>query len=196
MVVIAITGDIGAGKSTVANFLAQKLDCNNFNADKIAKSIWNLESIKNTAVSRWGSSIIDNSGNIIKNKIAQIIFSNKSENIWCNNLIHPLVFEELHRIVNQEYKLQKNFVVLEIPILSARFNWINYVIFVTAPLDLRVKRRQIQSGWSRQEFLQRENFFADSLERISFSNFLIENNFDFSDLNDSLDKILTQIKSN
>lgn len=195
MVVIAITGDVGAGKSTVANFLAQKLDCNNFNSDKIAKSIWNLESIKNTAVSRWGSSIIDDCGNIITHKIAQIIFSNKSENIWCNNLIHPLVFDELHQIVIQEAKLEKNFVILEIPILSNRFNWIDYVIFVTAPLELRIKRRQIQSGWSRQDFLQRENFFADSSKRISFSNFLIENNFDISDLNDSLDKIVALVKN-
>ena len=195
MVVITITGDVGAGKSTAANLLSEKLDCNYFNADNIAKSIWNLEYVKKAAVSRWGSSILDESNNILKSKIASIIFNNKSENQWCNNLIHPLVFNELHKIVNKEIALNKKFLVLEIPLLfeSSCPDWIDYIIFVTAPLESRIKRRQAQSNWTRQEFLKRENFFIDSSLKISKSNFIIENNYDISDLNNTLDKIILKI---
>ncbi|MBQ3645296.1 MAG: dephospho-CoA kinase [Synergistaceae bacterium] len=98
MAVMAVTGDIGAGKSTVSKLLSEKFNSEVFDADKIAKNLWELETVKNQAVSRWGKSIIDSEGNIIKSKISEFIFTNKDEWEFCNNLIHPKVMAELEKL--------------------------------------------------------------------------------------------------
>ena len=186
MAVIAITGDVGAGKSTVAELLAEKLNCKKFNADEIAKSLWQNEFVKNAAVSRWGSSVLDFEGNILKDKVASIIFKSKIENDWCNKLLHPLVFSELEKLSCRE----KNS-VLEIPLLfeAGRPEWINYVIFVTAKFEVRAQRCKIQRGWSVNELLRREKFFIKSSERIVMSDFVILNEDNFSELQKQIEKI-------
>ncbi len=195
MIAIAITGDVGAGKSTVARILREKLACESVSADEIAKSLWDTEHVREAAVSRWGSSIVDDAGNVIKSEVARIIFANESENVWCNNLLHPLVFSKLREIVNHERLLGSGFVLLEIPLLFeanvAKF-W-DYVIFVTAKLETRLQRCEIDRNWSREEFFRRERFFLDSRVKISCSDFVIENDSGLGELCAKLETIISNI---
>ncbi|MBR0095462.1 MAG: dephospho-CoA kinase, partial [Synergistaceae bacterium] len=85
MAVVAITGDIGAGKSTVAKLLAEKFRCPLLDADAITAELWrNDENIKALAVLRWGAGILDTSGNIIKSEISRRIFFDPDEYKFCN----------------------------------------------------------------------------------------------------------------
>ncbi len=195
MIAIAITGEVGAGKSTLTKLLREKFCCKSVSADEIAKSLWDTEQVREAAVSRWGSSIVDEAGNVIKSEIARIIFANESENIWCNNLLHPLVFSKLREIVNHERLLGSGFLLLEIPLLFeanvAKF-W-DYVIFVTAKLETRLQRCEINRNWSREEFFRREGFFMDSRLKISCSDFMIENDSGLGDLETAIERIIGKI---
>ena len=68
MAVAAITGDIGAGKSTVSKLLAEKFSCPLLNADLIAAELWHDEKVKNIFISRWGEKILDTSGILLNLK--------------------------------------------------------------------------------------------------------------------------------
>ena len=188
MAVMAVTGDIGAGKSTVSKLLSEKFNSEVFDADKIAKNLWELETVKNQAVSRWGKSIIDSEGNIIKSKISEFIFTNKDEWEFCNNLIHPKVMAELEKL-----SLKFNNVILEVPLLfEAKFHIIKRlkIIYVTADFNIRAERCKLQRGWTIEELKRREKFLLPSDIKISMSDYVIYNNKSIYETGEKLNEFL------
>lgn len=189
MAVRAVTGEIGSGKSTAARILARKLCCECFDADKIAKSLWEREDVKAQAVSRWGNAILDSSGKIITSRIAMHIFADKSEHDFCSSLIHEHVMSALHEKVSS---LGENDSVLEIPLLPevGRPKWIDEVIYITANFDVRAERCRLQRGWSPEELLRRENFLLPQSERMSICDYIIDNSNDITELERKLEEII------
>ena len=192
MAVIAITGDIGAGKSTVSKFLAEKLGCERLDADVVAKSLWLRDDVKAQAVSRWGEKILDNSGKILIPEIAKIIFNDETENKFCNSMLHPLVMSELE----QQSQENKN-IVLEIPLLfeaGSSFDWINFVVYVTANFDVRAERCRISRGWSIDELMRREKMLLPQSEKISMSDYIIHNGGNISELEGEIHEIIRNLQ--
>lgn len=172
MAVRAVTGDIGAGKSTVTRLLARKLGCEVQDADEIAHSLWETQEVITAAKDRWGSEILDTSGNIIKAKISDIIFSDEEEYKFCNTLLHPLVMSKLRDISRNSQSI-----ILEIPLLfeAGRPCWIDEVIYVTAPFRARAVRCSKQRGWSESELAIRERLLMPQEVRMSMSDIIIYN---------------------
>ena len=119
-----VTGEIGAGKSTVSKILARLMGCAVIDADVIATEMWSRPDVKSMAVSRWGGEILDAQGNIIKAEISRQIFADDEEHKFCNAMIHPLVMEELRR------RTENIDAVVEIPLLpeAGRPEWINRAV--------------------------------------------------------------------
>ena len=191
MAAIAVTGDIGAGKSLAARLLAAKLECECLDADELAKDLWTREDVKAQAVSRWGSEILDTSGRIIPSRISERIFSAKSEHDFCSRLIHPLVMAELReRIRNLKDS------VLEIPLLAeaGRPEWIGRAVYVTAEFSVRAERRQAQRGWSVDELRKRESFLLPQPQRMAACEIIISNDGSINDLEQKLEEIIYDYK--
>ena len=187
MAVTAITGDIGSGKSTAAKLLAGILGCERLDADGIAKSMWLHDDVKAQAVSRWGSEILDSSGKIIASRIAEHIFSAKSESDFCNGLIHPLVMAEL-----QEQTRNLSTAVLEIPLLpeAGRPEWIDRAVYVTADFSLRAARCISQRGWNVEELRRRESLLLPQNVRMSVCEYVIHNDNNIYELERRLKEII------
>lgn len=184
MTTAAITGDIGAGKSTAANLLAEKLSCPLLDADKIAAELWHDGKVKKIFVSRWGSEILDSSGEIIKTEISRRIFFNIEEYKFCNSILHPLVMKELGVRPprcggREELGVKHKNLVIEIPLLfeacEKKPAWIDKIIFVTANFETRSQRCFEQRGWSVDELKRRESFLMPREKKISMSDFVIYN---------------------
>ena len=184
MAVMVVTGDIGAGKSTVSKLLAEKLNYKYFNADEIAKNLWTDDNIKNLAASHWGGEIFDFEGNIIKSKISDYIFSSKEDWNFCNSILHPSVMKILSEKINDD-------VVIEIPLIfeAGKKNWIDKIIYVAAPFNIRAERCKIQRGWNVEELLRREKFLLPRDEKILMSDYVINNDGNINEL----EKIITGI---
>ena len=177
--IIAVTGSIGAGKSTVSKLLAEKICCERFDADSIVAELWQSGEIKSLAIKRWGNKIIDSSGNIIKSEISRQIFTHESEYKFCNDMLHSQVMSEL-------YERAKNLTnsVLEIPLLfeAGRPSWINIIIYVRADYKIRLARCINNRGWTEQELLRRGKFLLPESIKISQSDYIIMNNKGLDDL--------------
>lgn len=178
MTIAAITGDIGAGKSTAAKILAEKLSAFLIDADKITASLWHNENVKKIFVSRFGNEILDPSGEIIKSEISRRIFSDNREYKFCNSVLHPLVMSELEK-QSQEAEIKNQNLVLEIPLLfeacETRPAWIDKIIYVAAKFETRLRRCEIQRGWNIDELKRRESFLLPRDKKISLCDFVIEN---------------------
>ena len=176
MGVLALTGDIGSGKSTAAKILAELWGCECLDADVLAKSLWDRQDIQAQALSRWGTEILDPSGKILTSKLAEHIFSAKSEHEFSCSLLHPIVMNEL-RLRAQSTS------VLEIPLLpeAGRPSWIDRAIYVTASFSVRAERCKVR-GWDADELRRRESFLLPRSQRLSVCDYVVYNDGNIHEL--------------
>ena len=140
----------------------------------IIKKLYNIVHIKTAVATAFGNEIIEN--NVInKKKLAEIVFNNPDKLLILNKIIHPEVRKHFLKWLE---KHQKNPIVIkEAAILfeSGSYNDCDFVITVTAPLEDRINRVIKRDRVSRDEVLSRiKNQWTDE-QRISKSNFIIDN---------------------
>jgi len=193
MWVTAITGDIGAGKSTAAKIF-EEMGALRIDADDIVKELWQDKEIISKATVRWGVQIIDSSKEGVKvnfKAIANIIFGDPNENRFACELLHPKVMQ----IIEDRVRIANGWVIIEIPLLfeCGVPAWVNRTIFITAPKEVRENRCRSR-GWNELEIKKRESFYLPSEERIKRSDFLIKNDGDFEELKKKLSKLAKMFK--
>jgi dephospho-CoA kinase len=136
---VGLTGSIGSGKSTVASFFAT-LGVQIINADLIAKKLSASNSpVYNTIVSHFGIEILNEQKELNRKKLRDIIFSDPKEKLWLENLMHP----EIRRQIAKEVSLSDApYLVVEIPLLTdlTQYPFLNRVLLITSPLELKLKR--------------------------------------------------------
>ncbi|HEM8878011.1 TPA: dephospho-CoA kinase [Providencia stuartii] len=99
--IVALTGGIGSGKTTVANHFA-KLGIPLVDADIIARKVVEPGSPALEAIaSRYGADIIQPDGSLNRQRLREIIFSDVAEKQWLNALLHPLIHQETQQQLQQ-----------------------------------------------------------------------------------------------
>ena len=94
--IIGITGSIGMGKSTIASMLI-RLGIPVFDSDKqVSKVLENNKKVITKIALKWPHAVIINNREKRVNKkvLGDIVFSNLSDKIFLENLIHPLVHQK------------------------------------------------------------------------------------------------------
>jgi dephospho-CoA kinase len=116
MFVVGLTGGIGSGKSTIANYFLEK-DIVVVNTDHLSREVVSpgtpaLSQIQD----RFGGEIIEENGQLNRRKLREIIFSDDNERIWLETLLHPLINEALYEKVkaaNSDYVVIESALLLE-----------------------------------------------------------------------------------
>ena len=113
--VIAITGGIGSGKTTVADTFHKNHNIDIVDADIIARQVVepNTKGLI-SIVSHFGRSILLSDGTLNRAELRQRIFSNPNEKQWLNDLLHPLIREAMQQ---QLSLAQSAYVLLVVPLL-------------------------------------------------------------------------------
>ena len=176
MLVVALTGGIGAGKSTVAQFFAQ-LGALVIDADQLAR----LAIERGTdgfaeVMMRFGDDVIIN-GDIDRRKLAEIVFSDSKARADLEEIIHPKVqalFAEAVADLNPE-----DILIYEIPLLveTGAAEKFDYIITVEADLELR-KKRLIKKGLYISQIEKRISAQATPEARAAIANTVIRNDGD------------------
>lgn len=173
--IIGLTGGIGSGKSTVAHFFEHK-GIPVFNADKVAKSLYEDPKVVAGMVSILGNEILINEKIDLK-KLAQIIFQNTDKRNLVNEYIHPLVklkFKEWMESLNETipYCIREAAILIE----SGSYKDCDAVIMVTADEELRIQRVMKRDHVSREQVIQRINAQMNDNDRKKFVHYIIVNN--------------------
>ncbi|MBU6379819.1 MAG: dephospho-CoA kinase [Acidobacteria bacterium] len=176
MLVVALTGGIGAGKSTVAQFFAQ-LGALVIDADQLSR----LAIERGTdgfaeVMMRFGDEVIIN-GDIDRRKLAEIVFSDSKARADLEEIIHPKVqalFAEAVADLNPE-----DILIYEIPLLveTGAAEKFDYIITVEADLELR-KKRLIKMGLYISQIEKRISAQATPEARAAIANTVIRNDGD------------------
>ena len=112
--ILGLTGGIGSGKSAASDYIAEQgiaiVDADIIARDVVAPGTEGLEKIK----AHFGAEVIDESGALIRAQLRQRVFENPEEKAWINQLLHPLIRQQ---IVIQLEQAQSAYVVLVAPLL-------------------------------------------------------------------------------
>ena len=190
--VMAITGDVGAGKSTVSGML-KSMGWALIDADRVVADLWRTRGVIDAAVERWGDGILEN-GAVSHAGVAKLIFNDRAEYDWTMRLIHPLVKKEM-RFRVETLKDEGKPLVAEIPMLfeAGVSPWVTLKTFVTASREVRLKRCAAR-GWDEAEMSRRESFFMPSGERMALSDFVIWNDGGLDELREAVEEVCGKLK--
>ncbi|MGB5894599.1 MAG: dephospho-CoA kinase [Ignavibacteriaceae bacterium] len=194
-IIVAITGGIGSGKSTFANYLESK-GYVVINADDISKNILSFdEKIKKKISKEFGSNAYKD-GKLNKKFIASQVFSNPANLHKLNSILHPQVLQKIDTLIKIKYK-DENIVFIEAALIyEADIEKIfNYVILVTADLNIRLKR-SIKSGkFTEDDFIKRDKNQIPQQEKEKRADFIFSNNGSKNDLIKKADLLLLTLNS-
>jgi dephospho-CoA kinase len=142
--VIAVTGGMGAGKSTVAALMARRgallLD-----ADAHARRALEDAGVREAIVGRFGPRVLTTDGTIDRQALARAAFASPEGTAFLNGAVHPAVTDTLlSRLAGIAGGPGSSaFVVLDIPLLTAVPEVVSRcdaVVAVEAPLEERLAR--------------------------------------------------------
>lgn len=191
---IGLTGGIGSGKSTVSAGLVKR-GAVLVDADAIVRDLQKPgKPVFKKMVERWGEKIITNEGELDRQAVADIVFKDAEELAALNEIVHPLVREE---IANQREKYIKGNapIILDIPLLiESGYENLSGIIVVDLHTEEAVERLVKYRGFSQEDALNRISSQVDREERLSKADFVIDNNGDLDSLENEIDKAWSWIK--
>ncbi|WP_298223004.1 dephospho-CoA kinase [Flavobacterium sp.] len=188
--IIGLTGGIGSGKTTIAQYF-KSLGIPVYIADDEAKKMLDVPTIQKEIKETFGEVVFEN-GAISRPKLASVVFENPEKLKVLNGIIHPAVKEHF-----KDWFVQHSnnpIVIREAAILFESGSYLDCdkIITVVAPLETRIQRVLSRDKTTREAVLNRiKNQWTDEM-RIAKSDFVIENN-DLSNAKEQVDKILKKL---
>lgn len=183
---VAITGGIGSGKSYVCMLLAKKgIDV--YDCDAVAKRLMrNSVTLQNKLAEMVDENLFEN-GKLQKRVLASFILESEENKQKVNSVIHPTVADDF---------LESSQSWLESAILfESKFNEriaFDYIICVTAPVEVRVQRIVARDGISAEKAMEWILCQMSQEEMSAKSNFVIVND-GVKDIEEQIDFILRKI---
>lgn len=177
--VAGITGGIGSGKSTAAKFF-EELGIPVYNSDTRAKLIQNENSeVKAKIIAAFGEEAYDENG-LNKAYLSKQVFQDNEKLKVLNSIVHPAVFKDFEawKIAQQTPIVMKEAAIL---IESGSYKDCDMVISVMVDIEKRIARTMERDGLTREDILARINHQITDEERITKSDFIIDNNGDLAD---------------
>jgi len=146
--IIGITGYIGAGKTTAANF-CRELGYSIIDCDSIGHEILEKDNeVQHKLIAKYGNKIIGRDLKINREILAEIIFNNQENIDELNKIIHPklkaIVYELLDKAVQENKKVIVEAAILKELELDTK---VNKIIIIKSELGIiyeRLKKRYSQ----------------------------------------------------
>ena len=163
--IVAVTGGIGSGKSTVARVF-EGLGATVIDADRIAADVIQLPAIRAQVEAEFGE-VYDEAGRLDRAALADRIFTDSGARERLNEIVHPEVRARIDKALAAVGATgsdtgrppgKRPLVLLDIPLLetSPYPDRADVVLFIDAPREDRLRRVQETRGWSSEELTRRE----------------------------------------
>jgi len=179
---VAVTGNIGSGKSSFCNFLSEK-GYPVINADAVSKNILSEDGeIKKKVIREFGQeSFVNNEIN--KKFLAEKVFSDPVKVLKINSILHPKVKNKIESLAN-EYFMKYDIVFTEAALIyeADMESMFDYVVLITADYKIRKKRTTENAKLSEKDFDKRNDNQIKDEEKKKRADFVFENNLGINEL--------------
>ena len=192
MKVIGLTGNIGSGKSTVAD-LFKELGAKVIDADQVARNVVRpgMPALKELT-SAFGEQILNADKTLNRLVVADIVFNNEEKRGILNNIIHPRIYEEINKKID-EFRLKgAEIVFIEAALLVEKKGLINVVdklIVVSIDKKTQAQRLMERGGISPDQINTRIDAQISNEEKSKLADYIIDNNHDLKKTREQVNKI-------
>ena len=172
--IIGLTGGIGSGKSKAASYFADLkidiIDTDILAREAVAKGEVALEKI----AQHFGKKILGADGNLNRRLLRETIFSDPSEKIWLENLLHPIIHSRIVRLLSE---LKGPYCILMSPLLleTQQKNLVQRILVIDIDQNTQLARTLQRDGGNPKII---KGIIASQLDRetrLSFADDVINN---------------------
>lgn len=195
VLLVGLTGGIGAGKSTVSAGLAAR-GAVVIDADAIVRELQAPgQPVLDAMVERFGPGILHDDGTLDRQAVADLVFGDDESLADLNAIVHPAVAAEIARRLEAEAGTD-HVVVLDVPLLveSGRNDLAGLIVVDTDP-EVAVRRLVEQRGFTESDARARIARQASREERLARADLVIDNNGDRAALEAEIDRAWAWIRS-
>ena len=177
MLVVGLTGNIGSGKSTVAQLLSER-GATIIDADVLARRAVEAGTpAYEKIVERWGTSIVGLDKQLDRAALRRTVFSDPTQLEELNGMVHPEVESLRQRLLDDARQRGDRIVVCDIPLLfekhmAPRFD---RILLVDAPRPLRLERLVRERGLRETEAMDMIAAQMPAELKRAGADFIIEN---------------------
>lgn len=179
---VAVTGGIGAGKSAFCGFI-EEAGYTVVKVDDISKDILASDTgVKKEIIRAFGEkSFKGNSPD--KKYLADIVFSNPSNVIKINSILHPKVIKKVETLLN-ESRMNEPVIFAEAALIyeADMEKMFDYVVLITADERVRMDRKIKNDKFTEDEFRKRDENQIRDEEKMKRADFTFTNNGTQSEL--------------
>jgi len=179
--IIGITGSIGMGKSTISSMLI-KLGIPVFDSDKqVSKVLENNNKVITKIALKWPHAVIINNGDKRVNKkvLGDIVFSNLSDKIFLENLIHPILHQKRDLFIKQN--ISNSLIALDVPLLfETKLHKIcDFIFLANAKNEIQMSRVLQRRNMTHEKFnlIKKNQLSNEDRMKLSSNIFVVSTNY-------------------
>ncbi|WP_429234009.1 dephospho-CoA kinase [Aeromonas salmonicida] len=180
MYIVAITGGIGSGKTTIANQFAE-LGIDIVDADVIAREVVEPGTPALAAIAaQFGPEMLDPQGRLDRRRLRERVFSDPDAKAWLNGLLHPLIRQEMLR---QCANARSPYCLLVVPLLieNRLTQLANRVLVIDVDEATQIERTCRRDGVSRAQAEAILAAQASRAERLAAADDVLDNQNDVAE---------------
>ena len=191
MKVIGVTGGVGAGKSTVLNYIEKNCNCRIIFSDQVANDIkLKGQSCYEPIVSLLSEDILGEDGEIDKRKMAARIFSDEKLLMQVNDILHPAVNDYIFGEIKKEKengRLDYLFIEAALLIENGYDSIVDELWYIYADEEVRRNRLKASRGYSDEKINDILKGQLSDEEFRRHADFVIDNSGDENDTKRQID---------
>lgn len=188
---IALTGGIGSGKSTVAEYWRQ-LGATILDADELARDVVlpGSPALRQLA-NEYGDDLLNSDGSLNRAKLATLIFSDASIRSKVESIMHPAI----QRLAAQRIAAASGDVVYVIPLLVESKTPLSFdaIVNIAVPESVRKDRLVAKRSMTPSEAESRIRAQATEVERAALADFQLDGNCSISELRNRSELLYKQL---
>lgn len=185
---VALTGGIATGKSTVSLIFSQ-LGIPVIDTDIIARML--VEPGKpalQQIADELGREFVDSGQNLNRKKLRKAVFSNPSHRARLENILHPLIGEEVQ---HQSCKITAEYFLLVVPLLaeSKNYQWVDRVLVIDVNEDEQISRLMSRDKLTHEDAESILRSQARRMDRLKLADDVLYNHGSREDLRASIERL-------
>ena len=188
MYIVGLTGGIGCGKTTIANFFSEN-NVEVINADQLARKVVEPGTFALSKIEKqFGGEILTKGNSLNRSLLREIIFKDHEKRAWLESLLHPLIEDEISKSI--ELALSR-YVLLESPLLleTNQHKLVNRILVVDVSPEIQLKRTLSRDGGSEATIRAIINAQLPRVQRLDRADDIINNEQDLQSVRIELETL-------
>ncbi|EHL19900.1 dephospho-CoA kinase [Peptoanaerobacter stomatis] len=192
MRIVGITGSIASGKSEVSKYISSK-GYKITDADYISRNITKKGNIGYKVIIDNFGNVIDESGEIDRKKLSNMVFNDSKQLEKLNSLLHPLIFKEIDKNI-KSFNNEKT-VFLDAPLLfeTMLYKKCDEIILIYCDEETQIQRIILRDNTDEEKarlIIEKQMSVEEKMKK---SNYIVENNTTLDKLHFKIDEVLNMI---